>query len=64
MFQEARAKFFDAQAQMSLCNQEFHSAQRAGDVQKQQLYSTQLQYWQKKCAEEKQRAQKKIVSSK
>lgn len=64
LLQEARSKFRNAQAQIALCKQEFFSAQRAGDYEKQAFCTSQIEYWQQKAVEEKQRAHKKIFSSK
>ncbi|KAA6424950.1 MAG: hypothetical protein FRX49_05124 [Trebouxia sp. A1-2] len=64
LYNEARSKFRNAQAQIALCKQEFFSAQRAGDYEKQAFCTSQIEYWQQKAVEEKQRAHKKIFSSK
>lgn len=64
LYNEARSKFRNAQAQIALCKQEFFSAQWAGDYEKQAFCTSQIEYWQQKAVEEKQRAHKKIFSSK
>lgn len=64
LVQEARQKFREAQAQIATCKKSFHAAKRAGDHQKQQMYTSQIEHWQHVAAEEKQRAPKTIFSSK
>ncbi|KAL0037221.1 hypothetical protein WJX79_006849 [Trebouxia sp. C0005] len=64
LYTEARQKFREAQAQIATCKQGFHAAVRAGDSRKQQMYTSQIKHWQHVAAEEKQRAQKTIFSSK
>ncbi len=62
--QEARKNFRDAQDQMQRCKQDFYAAIKAGNRQKQQACSDQMEYWQQKLVEEKQKAHKKIFSKK
>lgn len=64
LVQEARQKLREAQAQIATCKKSFHAAKRAGDHQKQQMYTSQIEHWQQVAAEEKQRAPKTIFSSK
>ena len=62
--QDARKSFREAQAKMHSCRQAFHNAQAAGDSAGQRHYASQLEYWQHKALQEKQRAHKKIFTKK
>ncbi|DBA77587.1 TPA: hypothetical protein ACH3X1_009389 [Trebouxia sp. C0004] len=64
LYTEARQKSREAQAQIATCKQGFHTAVRAGDHRKQQMYTSQIEHWQHVAVEEKQRAQKTIFSRK
>ena len=62
--QEARQKVKEAQAQITICKREFQAAVQAGDVKKQQVYTSWISHWHRKVAEEKQKAQNRIFSTK
>ena len=64
LMQEARQKVKEAQAQIAICKREFQAAVQAGDLKKQQVYTSWISHWHRKLAEEKQRAQNRIFSTK